>query len=72
MSKPFGIGGLVDVNAELLAALVAIRDHWACQYDHPKKQGPMYSGPYGIGVTDGHRCAAEIARAAITKAESGS
>jgi hypothetical protein len=53
----------------LLEALIAIRDHWACQYDHPKKQGPMYSGSYGIGVTDGHRCAAEIARAALVKAE---
>lgn len=48
------------------AALVAIRDHWACQYDHPRKLSEMYSGPYGIGVTDGHRCAADIARKALS------
>ena len=46
-------------------ALAEIRDHWACQYDHPRKRGDMYSGPYGIGVTDGHRAAASIAQTAI-------
>lgn len=49
----------------LRAALEEIRDHWACQYNHPRKQGPMYAGPYGIGVTDGHRAAAAIARKAL-------
>lgn len=47
------------------AALIEIRDHWANQYDHPRKQGPMYAGSYGIGVTDGHRAAAIIARKAL-------
>ena len=50
----------------LRRALAEIRDHWACQYDHPRKlQNAMYSGPYGIGVTDGHRCCADIARKAL-------
>ncbi len=65
-----------DLNAQLAAerakrermeeALVEIRDHWACQYDHPRKNTEMYRGSYGVGVTDGHRAAAIIARAAIT------
>jgi hypothetical protein len=43
-------------------ALIDIRDHWANQYDHPRKENAMYDGPYGVGVTDGHRAAAQIAR----------
>lgn len=31
-------------------------------YDDPENG----SGPYGVGVTDGHRCAAAIARDALT------
>ena len=49
----------------LEAALREIRDHWANQYDHPNKEHEMYRGPYGIGVTDGHRACANIARAAL-------
>jgi hypothetical protein len=53
-------------NAELRAALVEIRDHWANQYDHPRKlANRIYDGPYGVGVTDGHRAAAQIARKAL-------
>lgn len=43
-------------------ALEEIRDHWANQYDHPRKDNEMYRGSYGIGVTDGHRACAIIAR----------
>ena len=52
------------------AALREIRDHWANQYDHPRKQSPMYEGPYGIGVTDGHRAAAIIAIRCIGESKS--
>ena len=48
--------------AEAQSALAEIRDHWANQYDHPRKQSEMYAGSYGIGVTDGHRACAIIAR----------
>ena len=62
-------GSVMDDGAaeidRLRAALIEIRDHWACQYDHPKKSGEMYAGPYGIGITDGHRWAANIARKAL-------
>jgi Lar family restriction alleviation protein len=50
-------------------ALEKIENHWACQYDHPRKQGEMYAGPYGIGITDGHRAAALIATAALSLAK---
>jgi hypothetical protein len=56
---------LTEEIAKLRAALTEIRDHWANQYDHPRKQTPMYDGMYGIGVTDGHRAAADIARRAL-------
>jgi hypothetical protein len=46
-------------------ALLEISTHWACQYDHPRKENEMYRGPYGIGVTDGHRACAAIANAAL-------
>jgi len=49
----------------LRAALVEIRDHWANQYDHPRKESEMYRGPYGIGVTDGHRACTIIAERAL-------
>lgn len=45
------------------AALLEIRNHWANQYDHPRNE--MYAGSYGIGVTDGHRACAIIARRAL-------
>lgn len=46
-------------------ALEEIRDHWANQYDHPRKESEMYRGPYGIGVTDGHRACTIIAERAL-------
>lgn len=63
----------IDARFQILIdALQEIKTHWACQYDHPKKLSPMYSGPYGIGVTDGHRCAANIAEAALNAFEAAS
>ncbi len=57
---------LAEENARLRNALIEIRDHWCCQYDHPKKLAhARYAGPYGIGVTDGHRLCAFIARKAL-------
>ncbi len=57
---------LAAENARLREALIEIRDHWCCQYDHPKKLAiAKYAGPYGIGVTDGHRLCAFIARKAL-------
>lgn len=47
--------------AQLTKALEDIRDHWANQYDHPRKENEMYRGSYGIGVTDGHRACTIIA-----------
>lgn len=55
----------------LRAALVEIRDHWANQYDHPRKDAEMYRGPYGIGVTDGHRACAIIATKALPSDQRG-
>lgn len=49
----------------LRTALEEIRDHWANQYDHPRKDAEMYRGPYGIGITDGHRACAIIAEKAL-------
>jgi hypothetical protein len=46
-------------------ALMDIRDHWATDYSHPKANTEMYRGPYGIGIVDGHRACANIARAAL-------
>ena len=55
-----------EARAERLrVALERIADHWANQYYHPNKSGPMYDGPYGIGVTDGHRACTTIARKAL-------
>jgi chromosome segregation ATPase len=49
---------------ELKSALEQIGNHWACQYDHANFNRAD-STEYRTGVTDGHRCAAEIARAAL-------
>lgn len=46
-------------------ALREIADHWACAYDHKYANTEAYRGSYGIGITDGHRAAAIIARAAL-------
>lgn len=54
-----------DEIERLRAALIEIRDHWANQYDHPRKETEMYRGPYGIGVTDGHRACTIIAEKAL-------
>lgn len=64
-------GKLAAEIERLRAALIEIRDHWANQYDHPRKESAMYAGPYGIGVTDGHRAAAIIAARALAPREGG-
>jgi len=65
------VAQLSEAHAEikrLTAALIEIRDHWATDYGNPPKSNEMYRGPYDIGVTDGHRACAAIARAALAKA----
>ena len=42
-------------------ALRKIAYHPHCEYDHPSNG----TGQYAIGVADGHRCAADIAREAL-------
>jgi hypothetical protein len=59
------VRGLETAARTMLAALKEIATHWANNYDHPE----MYRGPYGVGVVDGHRACAIIARAAIAQAE---
>jgi hypothetical protein len=56
-----------DSHADLVKALEEIRDHWANQYNHPRKDNEMYRGSYGIGVTDGHRACAIIATEALAR-----
>jgi hypothetical protein len=51
----------VNFHDQLVDALKAISTHWANQYDHPNMEAPMYQGPYGTGVTDGHRACKAIA-----------
>lgn len=53
----------------LEAALEAIANHWACDYDHKHANTEAYRGSYGIGIVDGHRAAATIARAALAKSQ---
>jgi hypothetical protein len=50
---------LMEENLKLRDALLKIRDSKHCQYD---ENG---AGSYGIGVTDGHRFCAGIARKAL-------
>jgi hypothetical protein len=50
-----------------MEALLDIKNHWANEYDHPRKQTEMYRGSYGIGVTDGHRACTIIAERALEK-----
>jgi hypothetical protein len=57
-----------DEIVRLREALTEIMNHWACDYDHKHANTEMYRGSYGIGIVDGHRAAAIIARAALTKA----
>lgn len=56
----------------LISTLEQIAQHPHCNYDHPDN-GPNAGGSYGIGCADGHRCAAQITRAALdlTKAKEG-
>lgn len=49
------------VTGDLLAALEEIANDPHCSYENTE------GGSYGIGVTDGHRCAATKARAAIAR-----
>jgi hypothetical protein len=49
----------------LVKALRDISSHWANQYDHPRMQNPLYAGPYGTGVVDGHRACKRIADEAL-------
>lgn len=58
-----------DEIERLRAALVEIRDHWATSYDHQYANNEMYRGPYGIGIVDGHRLCAAIARKALEKGD---
>lgn len=62
----------IDQAASVLArsrrmeeALREIADHWACAYDHKYANTEAYRGSYGIGIVDGHRAAALIAKAAL-------
>lgn len=51
-------------TAELVAALQRIAEHPHCVYPaHLTRNDRSYE----IGVSDGHRCAAEIARAVLAK-----
>lgn len=58
-----------EVIVGLREALTAVRDHPHCSYDHPSNQGGSHG--YSTGVVDGHRCAANVARAALAKVEGG-
>lgn len=50
-------------------ALTKIATHWAINYGHKYSNNPMYRGPYGIGVTDGHRACALMARMGLGLSE---
>jgi len=49
-------------------ALDRIANHPHCSYPVDSRGMPHTDRQYEIGVADGHRCAAEIARAALAKA----
>ena len=51
------------VTARYKAALEEIAAHPHIAYDHPANG----TGQYGIGCADGHRCAAQIAAAALAE-----
>lgn len=59
-----GIAAMGDLE-RLCHALERIRDHQCTAYDHPLCNNEMYRGSYGIGIVDGHRAAAAIAREAL-------
>lgn len=56
---------LLERVMELEAALTEIAESRFCNYDATKSD--IYEGGYGIGVTDGHRYCANIAKAALAK-----
>ena len=63
------ISEIIDAESPvkvLVDALTKIRDTHQAYYDPANGEGQ-----YGIGVTDGHRCAAQIARAALAKFREG-
>lgn len=56
---------LLERVRELEAALTEIATSRFCDYEMTKSD--IYEGGYGIGVTDGHRYCANIAKAALAK-----
>lgn len=58
------IPALCDSIETLVEALRSIAQHPHCDYGYPSSQsGDMQ---YAIGVADGHRCAANVARATLS------
>jgi hypothetical protein len=58
--------GLLAKVERLREVLEKIRDHRHCSYDRPDPvEAARNRREYDIGVTDGHRCAATIARVAL-------
>jgi hypothetical protein len=55
---------LIEENRRLREALERIANDPHCDYDYSHTPGANLS--YATGVTDGHRCAANKARAALT------
>jgi len=58
-----------ETHAALVAALKEIAEHPHNSYDHPSNTG--HARDYGIGCADGHRCAAQVARTVLARAEPG-
>lgn len=61
------VAGLRDAYDVAVRALREIATHWALDYDHKYANTEQYRGSYGVGVTDGHRLAAAIARRGLGK-----
>ena len=58
------VARLREERDALMSALQQIEAHPHCAYDHPTNYDSS-GGSYGIGSADGHRCAANVARAAL-------
>lgn len=58
--------------AELEAVLRSIAEHPHCSYESQPTGAASADRQYAIGVTDGHRCAAEVARIALATSKPGS
>lgn len=56
---------VAGLNDTLKAALARVRAALENIANHPHQSYPDNCGPYEIGVSDGHRCAANEARAAL-------